>query len=102
MECEVAQGSCLGPLLFSLFINDLQSVIMTADIILYAADTASVVSVNLQNNLSDIEIWALKNRLVLNAGKTKSMLIGSQKKVKAAQPLSLRLSLYVALMSSQI
>ena len=94
MECGVPQGSCLVPLLFSLFINDLPFALMTADITLYAddstpfeaAETASIVSVSLQNDLFNVEIWASKNRLVLNAEKTKSILIGSRKKIKAAQP----------------
>ena len=84
----------LGPLLFSLFINDLPFALMTADITLYAddstpfeaAETASIVSVNLQNDLFNVEVWAWKNRLVLNADKTKTILIGSRKKIKAAQP----------------
>ena len=61
---------------------------MTADITLYAddstpfeaAETASIVSGNLQNDLFNVEIWAPKNRLVLNAEKTKSILIGSWKR----------------------
>ena len=98
IKCRVPEG--LGPLLFCLFINDSPFVLMTSDISLYAddstpfeaAETASIVSVNLQNDLSNVEIWASKNRLVLDAEKNKSILFGSRKKVKAAQPLNLNMN----------
>ncbi len=97
MTCGVPQGSCLGPLLFSLFVNDLPTVLTTADITLYADDNtpfqsghnARLVSDNLQHDLSNVEVWVSKNRLVLNADKTNSMLIGSRQKVKSAPSLNL-------------
>ncbi len=97
MTCGVPQGSCLGPLLFSLFVNDLPTVLTTADITLYADDStpfqsghnARLVSDNLQHDLSNVEVWVSKNRLVLNADKTNSILVGSWQKVKSAPSLNL-------------
>ncbi|CAB4027598.1 Hypothetical predicted protein [Paramuricea clavata] len=97
MICGVPQGSCLGPLLFSLFVNDLPTVLTTADITLYADDStpfqsghnARLISDNLQHDLSKVEVWVSKNRLVLNADKTNIILIGSRQKVKTAPSLNL-------------
>ena len=97
MTCGVPQGSCLGPLLFSLFVNDLPTVLTTADITLYADDStpfqsghnARLISDKLQLDLSKVELWVAKNRLVLNADKTNSILIGSRQKIKSAPSLNL-------------
>ena len=95
--CGVPQGSCLGPMLFSLFINDLPSVLDTASITLYADDSTpyhvaedvNLISENLNNDLLNVEEWIQKNRLVLNVEKTKSILIGGRQRIKVAQPLNL-------------
>ena len=73
------------------------SVLDTASITLYADDSTpyqaaknvNLISENLQNDLSNVEEWTRKNRLVLNVDKTKSILIGSRQRIKAAQPLNL-------------
>ena len=78
--CGVPQGSCLGPMLFSLFINDLPSVLDTASITLYAHDSTSyqaaknvnLISENLQNDLYNVEDWIRKNHLVLNVEKLRA------------------------------
>ena len=80
----VPQGSILGPLLFSLYINSLPKCINDGIIDMYADDTTLTVS---GSNVSEVEqkltkgmenilSWVTKNRLVLNADKTNVMLIG--------------------------
>ena len=53
----VVQGSVLGPLLFTLYIDDLPSVLKHSRVVLYADDTAFFVSVkcaqNIQTQLTD-------------------------------------------------
>ena len=81
----VPQGSALGPLLFSIFVNDIPRVLKFAKIVLYADDTALFFSSRnvdelenaLNRDLSNIHQWYQMNKLTLNVSKTKSMLFGT-------------------------
>lgn len=85
LSCGVPQGSCLGPLLFSIFTNDLSFILEHARIALYADDStiyvsdANSVRINdiLNEELQIIESWIKENKLVINAEKTKCILLGS-------------------------
>lgn len=69
--CGVPQDCCLGPLLFSIYINDLPSALSSADITLYAGDitpyeaaeNVSLLYQNLQEDLVNVEKWATKTIL---------------------------------------
>jgi len=81
IESGVPQGSILGPILFSLYINDLPLNIMGLKIVLFADDTNILVSEANMNNLqyklknvmNELQTWFTLNSLVVNAEKMLAM-----------------------------
>ena len=88
----------MGPLLFSVFINDLPAAIQICDINLYADDTvlhhcsSSVddLTLDLQSDLTRVSDWLQRNRICLNISKCSSMIIASPQKLR--KPTVLHLS----------
>ena len=84
------QGSILGSLLFIIYTSDLPLCLpRECKLFMYADDstiTCSSSNINeIENNLNtalgSIYDWCARNKLTINANKTKSMLIGSKQKV---------------------
>ena len=84
-SCGVPQGSLLGPLLFILYINDLQNSSQILSFICFADDTNLFLSHRnsntlihmLNNELKLVQSWIHANKLSLNIDKTHYMLFSN-------------------------
>lgn len=88
MLASVPQGSILGPLLFSIYTNDLSSAPQNCSVQSYVDDTKLVISFKMKdtvNAFADLRVdlhrigqWCSNNHLLLNPSKTKLMVFGSR------------------------
>ena len=78
VQCGVPQGSVLGPLLFALYINDIQNAVGAECVRLFADDTALyMVNTDLNALISSVKVkiqqlfkWCICNKLTINIDKT--------------------------------
>ena len=71
ITCGVPQGSCLGPLLFLLYINDLPCVLKCSKVTMYADDTSLAhsakdikdITSTMNIELENLKVWIHGNKL---------------------------------------
>ena len=85
---SVPQGSCLGPLLFIIYISDLPLAVQGRTISMYADDNSlcyhglnmALLNETINNDLRQLSTWLQANKPSLNVAKTHSILIATEQK----------------------
>ena len=88
LDVGVPQGSYLDPLLFLIYINDLQHAVQNSTVSMYADDTSlcyqsldiNALKEAINNDLKQLDTWLQGNMLSLNVAKTNSMLVSTKQK----------------------
>lgn len=97
----VPQGSILGPLLFSVYVNDLPLSLKKCEVDSYVDDTKMYLSFNvkdkdisitdLQQDLTSIRYWCFNNSLLINPDKTKLIVFGTKQMLSRLDDFKLSL-----------
>ena len=85
------QCSCLGPVLFLVYISDLPRAVKNSTTFMHADDTSlyfksrdlSQLNEALNEDLARLDAWLISNKLSLNVAKTQSMLASTKAERKA-------------------
>ena len=109
INCGVPLGSYPGPLLFSIYIKDLQFSLQNSKVTMYADDTTISYSSNniddlkdnLNRDLNGLKQWLPGNKLSLDVIKSQAMVVGSRPNLKKISEGKVQ-SLSFAICDSQI
>ena len=96
----VFQGSALGPLLYTIFSNDLSLFVPGATVVQYADDTQVMICGNktalsglterMERALSSLDFWFRANCLKVNPDKTQLIVFGSRQNLRNVTPLGVK------------
>eukprot|EP00795_Rhopilema_esculentum_P017922 gene17922-biopygen753 len=102
ISCGVPQGSILGPLLFTLLINDIDENLSQCEMTLYADDSVlyvagkkcDIIEEKLNSDLKQIAYWLQQNNLVINLKKTKTecVLYGTHQRTSKSKPMEIKIN----------
>ena len=87
MDLGVPQGSCLGPLFYLIYANDIHNIVEGVNIVSYADDILLIINGdNLENminiinrNLSIISEWCIFNYLTINPNKSQCIIFSNRR-----------------------
>ena len=93
----VPQGSIMGPLLFSVYVNELPDIVQNSSMLLYTDDavlitngfTPEEIELRAQLDLIKVFNWACTNRLTINEKKTKLVTYGTQLRLDTTRKIVL-------------
>ena len=95
----IPQGSCLGPLLFILYVDDFAKCLVKSSPNMYADDTSVTCSAkdidtlcdDLRTELTNISKWMRQNKLSLNANKSEFLIVGHKRQLNGIhEPVQLQ------------
>ena len=100
VTCGIPKGSCLGPLLFIVYLNDFEECLPFSPASMYADDTHTTIASDdinelaqmMQEELQNISEWMRVNKITVNPNKTEFMFIGHLcriNKIETLAPLKL-------------
>ena len=85
IQCGVPHGSVLGPLIFDIFINDINLFVKSASLCIYADDTTeyaqnenpALLQLAVNEDTANLSRWFQENFMRMNYTKTKAMIMGN-------------------------
>ena len=97
----VPQGSILGPLMFTVYVNDLPSIVQNCKPECYVDDSKLYISLSVKNldsaidqvnkDLDQICQWSCRNSLLINPEKTKALVLGTRQRLQQLPDFSITL-----------